>query len=330
LIRYSSCMPRSARLDVLGVVHHVMARGIERRDIFRGDRDRDEFLRRLGEVIAGGKAQLLAWALMPNHYHLVLRPQQMHLKDLMRRLMTGYAGWFNRVHHRDGHLFQNRYRSIVVEEEPHLLELVRYVFLNPVRAKLVHSVEELDAFSYSGHSVLMGRRSYDAQDTDSVLGRFGRQLGEARAKYREFIGAGLAEGRREEFRGGGLVRSAGGWEALKRRNPEERGRGDERVLGSGSFVEKLLHDECCARLAPMKTPEQVLAEVSRAGGVTAAEVLGPSRERRVSRVRAEFYVRAQAEAGQNLADLARMTGRTEPAVWQAVQRQRAAMLKPKP
>ncbi|MBI5016567.1 MAG: transposase [Deltaproteobacteria bacterium] len=82
-------MPRSARLDVLGVVHHVMARGIEGRPIFRDDRDREESLRRLAEVVVSGKAQLLAWALIPNHYNLVLRPRQMNLKDLMRRLRKG-------------------------------------------------------------------------------------------------------------------------------------------------------------------------------------------------------------------------------------------------
>ena len=73
----------------------------------------------------------------------------------MRRLMTGYAGWHNRRHRRQGPLFQNRYKSIVVEEEPYLLELVRYVFLNPVRARLVGGMEELDGFPYTGHSVIM-------------------------------------------------------------------------------------------------------------------------------------------------------------------------------
>lgn len=315
-------MPRSARLDVLGVVHHVMARGIERSPIFRDDRDREEFLRRLGEVVVAGKAQLLAWALIPNHYHLVLRPLEWHLKDLMRRLMTGYAGWHNRRHSRHGHLFQNRYRSIVVEEEPHLLELVRYVSLNPVRAGLVAGMEGLDAFAYTGHAVILGRRAYPAQDVEAVLGRFGARVGEARRRYREFVAAGLAEGRREEFRGGGLVRSAGGWEELRRRKPEERELGDERVLGSGEFVEALLDEAEPDRCVPHKTVEEVLAEVSRAHGVGQKEILGPSRERRVTRARGQFYLAAQRDSGQNLADLARFTGRTQPAVWQVVQRLR--------
>ena len=111
-------MPRSARLDVLGVVQHVMARGIEGREIFGGDRDREAFLDRLASVITTGGAQLLGWSLMSNHFHLVVRPQKLYLKDIMRRLMTGYAGWYNRRHERRGHLFQNRYGASSWKRSP--------------------------------------------------------------------------------------------------------------------------------------------------------------------------------------------------------------------
>jgi REP element-mobilizing transposase RayT len=305
---------------VLNVVHHVMARGIEGSAIFRDGRDREEFLRRLGEVVLAGQAQLLAWALIPNHFHLVLRPRRAYLKDLMRRLMTGYAGWYNRRHQRQGHLFQNRYRSIVVEEEPYLLELVRYVSLNPVRAGVVEGLDELDGFPYAGHAVILGHRAYPAQDVDAVLGRFGARASDARRRYRAFVADGYREGPREEFRGGGLVRSAGGWEALRRREPGERELGDERVLGSGEFVRSLLADEEAGPVTATRTIKEVLGEVGRAHAVGGDEILGASRERRVTRARVEFYVRAMAEAGQSLAALGRLTGRTQPAVWQAVQR----------
>ncbi|MHB8764439.1 MAG: transposase, partial [Deferrisomatales bacterium] len=108
----------------------------------------------------------------------------------MRRLMTGYAGWHNRRHRRQGHLFQNRYRGIVVEEEPYLLELVRYVSLNPVRAGLVRGIEGLDSYPYTGHAVILGRRPYPAQDVDAVLGRFGTKEGPARRAYRAIIAGG--------------------------------------------------------------------------------------------------------------------------------------------
>ncbi len=318
-------MPRTARLDVLGVVQHVMARGLDGQAIFRDGKDRAAFLERLGTVIEEGGAQLLAWALMDNHYHLVLRPRRVYLKDLMRRLMTGYAVWFNRRHGRKGHLFQNRYRSIVVEEEPYLLELVRYVHLNPVRAGLVGSIEVLDRYPYTGHAVLVGTRAYGAQDIDAVLGHFGTRKGVARAAYREFVEAGVNEGVREEFHGGGLVRSAGGWAELKRRKPEERELADERVLGSGDFVEDVLAEaEAAATWRPVRSVEEVLAEVSAEFGVNAEEIEGLSRVRNVSAARSEFYRRAYRDTPATMAELARRTGRSQPAVWQAVRKRRGA------
>ncbi len=313
-------MPRGARLDVLGVVQHVMARGIEGREIFRDERDREAFLKRLAGVVVAGGAELLAWSLMSNHFHLVIRPQKLYLKDLMRRLMTGYAGWHNRRHGRRGHLFQNRYRSIVVEEEPYLLELVRYVHLNPLRAGLVKDLDTLDGYPYAGHAVLMARRAWPAQAVAPVLGRFGGRLDSARRAYREFVAAGVSDGERREFRGGGLVRSAGGWHALKGRKFEDRATSDDRVLGSGSFVESLWEEEekAAQRDAPQRTVEDVLDEVAEVHGVSSAEILGLSRQRTVSAARQAFYRRAYGETSATMADLARLTGRTQPAVWQAL------------
>ncbi len=118
-------MPRGPRLDAPGVLHHVMARGIERRAIFRDDTDRADFVRRLATRAEAGAVTVYAWALLPNHFHLLIRTGTRPLAHTMRALLTGYAGAFNRRHHRRGHLFQNRYKSIVVEEEPYLLELQR-------------------------------------------------------------------------------------------------------------------------------------------------------------------------------------------------------------
>ncbi|MDF1552016.1 MAG: transposase [Deferrisomatales bacterium] len=317
-------MPRTARLDVLGVVQHVMARGIEGRPVFRDDRDRHQFMDRLAGITVAGDAQLLAWSLLDNHFHLVLRPRGLHLKDLMRRLMTGYAGWHNRRHSRKGHLFQNRYRSIVVEEEPYLLELVRYVHLNPLRAGLVVGLDALDEFPWTGHAVLLGTHELPCQDIDEVLGRFGMEKPEARRQYRAFVAMGIDEGQREEFRGGGVVRSTGGWDALRRRQPEERELGDPRVLGSGTFVEQLLDEDDTERLRPALTADEVLRETSRTWQVGADEILGPSRQRRVTRARGAFFLCAHRDAGLTITNLARWTGRTAPAVWQAVQRARSA------
>jgi hypothetical protein len=158
--------------------------------------------------------------------------------------MTGYAVWHNRRHSRKGHLFQNRYKSIVVEEDPYFLELVRYIHLNPVRAGLVNKLSELDKYPYTGHAVIVGQRDFPCQEVQGLLAWFGDRVREARREYRRFVAAGFDEGRREDLRGGGLIRSAGGRDKFVRLGKgEHKQLGDERILGSSSFVEEILEEE---------------------------------------------------------------------------------------
>lgn len=167
-------MPRQPRLDAPGLLQHVMARGIERRKLFRDDKDRKAFLDRLADIVEETQTQCYAWALIPNHFHLLLRTGPTPLSKVMRRLMTGYAMNFNKRHKRTGHLFQNRYKSVVCEEDPYLLELIRYIHLNPLRAKLVQDLEELDKYPWAGHSVILGRRKNplvpEVKDQKSAVG----------------------------------------------------------------------------------------------------------------------------------------------------------------
>ena len=118
-------MPRKARIDAPGALHHIIDSGIERHKIFWGDDDRENFLERRGSPVAASDTQCFAWALIPNHFHLLLRTGDVPVATLMRRLLTGYVVSFNRRHRRYGHLFQNRYKSILCQAEPYLLELVR-------------------------------------------------------------------------------------------------------------------------------------------------------------------------------------------------------------
>ncbi len=118
-------MPRLARLDAPGVFHHIIIRGIERRKIFRDNRDREDFFERLGKLLLETKTGCFAWAFLPNHAHLFLRTGEVPLATLMRRLLTGYVVSFNRRHKRHGHLLQNRDKSMVYQEETYLQELVR-------------------------------------------------------------------------------------------------------------------------------------------------------------------------------------------------------------
>ena len=231
-------MPRQPRLDAPETLHHVMVRGIERTALFRDDRDRTRFVTRVAALAAQGAWTIYAWALLPNHAHLLVRTGQRPLPRSMRSLLTGYAGAFNRRHKRVGHLFQNRYKSIVVEDDPYLQELVRYIHLNPLRAKLVPDLSRLDRYPWSGHAGLLGRCPRPGRIGRTCWrGSAGPSAPRCRA-YRAFLRDGLSQGRRPELVGGGLIRSLGGWaEVRAMRRRAERVRTDPRVLGTGAFVD---------------------------------------------------------------------------------------------
>ena len=175
-------MPRQARIDAPGAVHHVIARGIERRRIFLARPDYEAFLGRLGSVLGETETACYAWALLPNHFHLLLRTGKTPLPTVMRRILTGYAGEFNRRHRRHGHLFQNSYKSILCQEDPYLLELVRYIHLNPLRSRLVSGAEGLAQYSHCGHGALLGKNRIGWQDIAYVLRLFAQSRGEARRR----------------------------------------------------------------------------------------------------------------------------------------------------
>src|SRR4030043_586400 len=175
-------MARGPRLDAPGSLHHVIVRGIERRRIFETEKDREDFLDRLEIVVTEGKATCFAWALIPNHAHILLRTGAAPLAKMMRRLLTGYAVSFNLRYQRAGHLFQNRYKSIICEEDSYLLELVRYIHLNCIRAGLVRGIGELDQYRWSGHSVLMGYEQRDWQAEEGGLSQFGGRKKDAKER----------------------------------------------------------------------------------------------------------------------------------------------------
>lgn len=183
-------MPRKARLDIPGTLHHVMIRGIEKKNIFWDEGDRKALVDRMSILVKETGTRILAWTLMDNHAHLLILSGPVGLSTFMRRLLTGYAYNFNRKHKRFGHLFQNRYKSIICDLDAYLMELVRYIHLNPLRAKVVNSLEELERYPWCGHGVLTGKRRNDWQERDFVLGFFGDKGNRAERSYREFLKAG--------------------------------------------------------------------------------------------------------------------------------------------
>ncbi len=140
-------MPRTARLDTPGILHHVMIRGIERRDIFTDDEDRENLIERLSDLLPATGTRCYAWSLLSNHAHFLVRSGPQGIAVLMRRLLTGYAVSFNRRHKRHGQLFQNRYKSVICQEDRYFQELVSYIHLNPLRAKIASDLKDLAGYS---------------------------------------------------------------------------------------------------------------------------------------------------------------------------------------
>ena len=194
-------MPRKARIDAPGALQHIIIRGIERKDIFRDDHDKENFIGRLGTILKETSTKCYAWALLSNHVHLLLRAGVVPIATVMRRALTGYAQQFNRRYRRHGQLFQNRYKSILCEEDLYLLELVRYIHLNPLRAGLVKDLRDLRSYRYGGHSALVGRYRNEWQDKDYVLSFFGSTEKTARKDYVSFVRKGLDQGPRPELVG---------------------------------------------------------------------------------------------------------------------------------
>jgi len=358
-----------------------MARGIERRKLFRDDKDRNSFLERLAIILEETQTQCYAWALIPNHFHILLRTGPTPLSKVMRRLMTGYAVTFNKRHRRSGYLFQNRYKSVVCEEDPYLLELIRYIHLNPLRAKLVQDLKELDKYPWTGHSAIIGRRknpllpdppkrrsapslmpsaartpsaegglffslpsgkgkkqqenpnnpvnpvqkrSLAEKTIEDVLLHFGETHKVARRRYRQFVKSGIDQGKRPEFQGGGLVRSAGGNKAgLLGRKKEEREKGDARILGSGDFVNTTLHQSeklLERKYRPKKAMDDLMTVVADKVGMAPELICSRSRQRKYSEARAIFSYLAVEETGYSAADVARYLGVKRMSVHEALTR----------
>lgn len=320
-------MPRGARLDAPGTLHHVIVRGIEKRRIVNDVADRKNFVTRVGELSAETKTSIYAWALMTNHAHMLVRSSEIGLCTFMRRLLTGYAISYNRRHRRWGHLFQNRYKSIVCDEDAYFTELVRYIHLNPLRAKLVKNFAQLDHYRWSGHGVIMGKIEYNWQNRDDVLKWFGKKEGEAKNAYRNYVEKGIAKGRRPELVGGGLIRSLGGWSAVKAlRRSGDRELSDGRILGRGEFVERIIKESETQIKYQLPLLEQhhkideFITEICQAENVSIEELKGGSRRKVISRVRALIAIGLVKTHGVALAEVARRLGVTTTAISKIIQR----------
>ncbi len=323
-------MPRTSRLDAPGVLHHVMIRGIERKPIFADDKDKDALVDRLGKVLPETQTACYAWVFMDNHAHFLFRSPPAGISHVMRRLMTGYAGYFNRRHYRHGPVFQNRFKSILCQEDAYFKELVRYIHLNPLRAGLVEDLAGLSAHPYCGHNDLIGKNRHGWQDAKYVLAGFGKSLRTARKGYLAFVEAGMHMGKRDDLTGGGLIRSMGGWEAVKASfsSKENRQKSDQRILGDGDFVLAVLAEarenltrkySLMSRGVDRGDLKKRATELYKIDGDL---ILSRTRRTAVCAARSLYAYWAVAELGISRAELGRELGMTGPGVGLAVDRGR--------
>jgi len=178
-------MARPLRIEFPDALYHVTSRGNERRPIFNDDVDRQMFLIFLSRTVKRFGWSLTAWVLMSNHFHLVIQTPEANLSRGMHWLNSAYAGWFNRRYQRSGHLFEGRFHAFLVEKETYLRELLRYVVLNPVRAKIVARPEN---YRWSSYRSTAGLEAADHWlDVASILSLFDDDPSVARCEYQEFV-----------------------------------------------------------------------------------------------------------------------------------------------
>ena len=290
-------MARPLRLAFAGGVYHVTARGNERKAIVRGDPDRARFVDTLAAMVERYRVRCHAWVLMDNHYHLLLETPSPNLSRALRYLNGVYTQAFNRRHRRVGHLFQGRFKAIVVEKESYLLELCRYVVLNPVRAGVVRDPR---AYPWSSYRATAGLTAVPAWVTvDWVLEEFGLRKGAAQARYRQFVSEGIRQPARP-------------WEQVV----------GQVYLGSETFVRRVQRHGTSqegeaeiprAQRQPVwLTPEAVLQRVAQAYGVSLADLVRPTRRPSEARQVALYGLRRWA--GEALPAIARRMGLTYSAV----------------
>lgn len=272
-------MPRQSRIDIPGLLQHVIFRGVARSDIFLGDDDREDFVRRLSLLLAETETRCYAWALLNNHVHLLLLPTRQPLAPLMLRLLTGYAVTFNLRHNRSGHLFQNRYKSIVCDDEAYLLELVRYIHLNPLRAGAVEDLEGLAGYRWCGHRQLLGGGDPELIDATEVLPLFARGKKTAVDRYLLFLADGVKSGPPAKLSRGGRRVSQAYNSAL--RDDELY---DERILGGGDFVARVLGAN--GDQGEALSLWRIIALVAGHCNIAEADLAMPSKQRALVRAKA--------------------------------------------
>jgi putative transposase len=279
-------VPRRFGIDHPGAFHHVIVRGVDRREVFCDDADRVAYCERLSLVFLEDGARCLAWALMPNHVHLLVRTGQRPLSRVMHRVGTRYGRYFNDRHERVGYLFQGRYKAIAVADDEYLMTLVRYVHANPLRAGLIASVDELDRYRWTGHAALVGlATAAPFHEVREALRLFGENAALARATVRA------------------LMQCADDAPAAEREASEERRDSAAAPVATPREID------------PARALAELVARVCANQRIPEAELRSGARRRPVSLARATIAYLAFHELGVSLAETARHCGVSRQALW---------------
>ncbi|OPY91708.1 MAG: Transposase IS200 like protein [Syntrophus sp. PtaU1.Bin208] len=271
-------MARPLRIEYPGALYHVTSRGNARQNIYLDDHDCRVFLDILGLVVQRFRWLCHAYCLMPNHYHLLIETPEGNLSRGMRQLNGIYTQKFNWKRSRSGHLLQGRYKAILVDKDEYLLELSRYLMLNPVRVGIAEFPE---AYAWSSYRATLGKGTApEFLTTDWLLARFGNQQGKARRRFADFVRA-------------GMKRKVSPWSDLK----------GQIYLGDVTFVENLLR-EYSGRSGKL---QEVPKEQRYAGRQSLEELFeGSARTGKGMRNRAIY--RAHVEQGYKLLEIAEFLG----------------------
>ena len=272
-----------------------MLRGNGGHDIFFSDQDRHHLYRLVQDGVSRFRYRVHGFCLMTNHLHLALQVGAIPLSRCMQNLAFRYTRWINRREKRVGHLFQGRYQTVLVDRDSYLLELVRYIHLNPVRTGMVKKAVD---YRWSGHRTYLWKAEIPWLTTDWILGQFGRRLGEARQRYGMFVREGVGEGYREEF---------------------HRGSEDSRVVGDDDFVGKVL-DRLDERIDTRPSLYKIVRTVRQAYGMKEAELRVSSQRRVASEARAVIGWLAMELGSATLSEVGRWCKRDVATISSAVRR----------
>jgi putative transposase len=277
-------MARKPRVEFTGAFYHVMCRGNQRQIIFRSDSDRKYYLERLEQYRHRYGFKVYAYVLMSNHVHMLLETGEVPLSRIMQGLQLRYTGYFNRKYKKVGHLFQSRYKAILCDRAAYMVELVRYLHLNPQRMR---SPIQAATYRWSSHGAYLGKNNLVRIETAPVLGEFAKSLGKARLGYLRFMAEGKANGHQPNYYD---VR-------------------DQRFLGDERFVEQIEErvqgDREIATPMPRVKLAVLLPLIAGACGATERDLIQAGRHRKWIRARSMLVYLGREWGRVSVKELAR-------------------------